>query len=319
MPLVVGIDEAGYGPTLGPLVVAASLWNAPADRVESDFWSALAPAIHRPEAHCDSALTVGDSKAVFDRSRGICSLERAVLAFAHALGADLNRLDHFLEWLGCAPHRDSALPWYRGLSHGLPLDPIRSAFGGVSARLSTCMSTSGIECCGLRAAVVPEDVFNERVRATRNKATLVVEQVLCHVAAAGRAAKGRDLWVFVDRLGGRAEYRRLLQQAFPDRHVHELEVTDTRSAYRLASADSDWHIKFVVDADRLRMPVALASMVAKYVREALMLEFNRFWRSRAPQLSPTAGYYTDAQRFLRDIATHVSAEGLATAAFMRLK
>ena len=39
MTLVVGTDEAGYGPNLGPLVVAASAWRlaAPADRAEEVF------------------------------------------------------------------------------------------------------------------------------------------------------------------------------------------------------------------------------------------------------------------------------------------
>ena len=45
MTLVVGADEAGYGPNLGPLVVAATAWEAAtdADGVEAAFAAAMSP------------------------------------------------------------------------------------------------------------------------------------------------------------------------------------------------------------------------------------------------------------------------------------
>jgi ribonuclease HII len=49
------------------------------------------------------------------------------------------------------------------------------------------------------------------------------------------------------------------------------------------------------------MSVALASMLSKYLREALMRRFNAFWRQYLPDVTPTAGYYNDGQRFLQDI------------------
>jgi hypothetical protein len=42
-------------------------------------------------------------------------------------------------------------------------------------------------------------------------------------------------------------------------------------------------------------------MVSKYLRELLMLEFNRFWQARVPGLKPTAGYPGDAARFFEAI------------------
>jgi len=44
-------------------------------------------------------------------------------------------------------------------------------------------------------------------------------------------------------------------------------------------------------------------MVSKYLRELFMKLLNRFWTDRVgAHLVPTAGYYTDGQRFLADIA-----------------
>ena len=53
------------------------------------------------------------------------------------------------------------------------------------------------------------------------------------------------------------------------------------------------------------LPVALASMVAKYTREVLMHQFNQFWASQVPGLKPTQGYPLDAKRFRDDIASSV--------------
>ena len=47
---------------------------------------------------------------------------------------------------------------------------------------------------------------------------------------------------------------------------------------------------------------AVGSMVAKYLREALMRRFNAYWRQHAPDVAPTAGSYTDGLRFLGDVA-----------------
>ena len=42
-------------------------------------------------------------------------------------------------------------------------------------------------------------------------------------------------------------------------------------------------------------------MISKYLRELLMHRFNAYWKSLIPEVQPTAGYYSDGVRFLRDI------------------
>ena len=42
-------------------------------------------------------------------------------------------------------------------------------------------------------------------------------------------------------------------------------------------------------------------MIAKYVRELIMLRLNRVFRGRLPELKPTAGYVQDARRYLKEI------------------
>jgi len=60
--LTVGIDEVGYGPTLGPLVVCAAAARGPLPRT----------------------VRIADSKKVFSQGRGVGTLEPAVLGFLQA-------------------------------------------------------------------------------------------------------------------------------------------------------------------------------------------------------------------------------------------
>jgi hypothetical protein len=58
-------------------------------------------------------------------------------------------------------------------------------------------------------------------------------------------------------------------------------------------------------------------MVAKYVREALMARFNEFWRRWIPEIEPTAGYSSDAARFLSDLQPVVHSAGVPRELFVR--
>ena len=301
MPLVVGIDEAGYGPTLGPLVVGATMWNVLPRNVKADFWEQLADCVTRAGKRGQWRLVVNDSKAVYNRKKGISTLERPVLAFACAAGLKCETLGELLIELNTPIESPDALPWYRDLNVPTPLGGPGSKFQAVAERLKRVLAATGLSCAGLSAQVVAEDHFNRRVRQTRNKAAVLIEQVLRLIQNAGERTGGQDLIVRVDRLGGRSNYRALLSAAFPERHLHVIDASEQCSRYRLASSQNDWYIEFAVDADKKHLPVALASMLAKYLREALMTRFNAYWRARAPELKPTAGYYTDARRFLADL------------------
>lgn len=320
MPLVVGIDEAGYGPLLGPLVIGATLWRVQSAAVGGDFWQFLKDGVCRSAGVKDARLPVGDSKKVFDRKRGLSTLERTVLAFARAARLQWRTLGDLLAALGFEAHATAGqFPWYSDFVRPLPAERARSAFEGAAERLGASMTVAGVVCCGLRAQIITEDAFNRRVAQTRNKAAVVLEAVLSLVQWAARQSGEQDLHVLVDRLGGRADYRAWLMQAFPERHAHVLEVSEGCSRYRLSTQRSDWHVTFRVEGEEHDLPVALASMLAKYVRELLMERFNAYWHTLAPELRPTAGYYSDAQRFLADIGPLLVRGGVPPERFVRTR
>lgn len=319
MPFVLGIDEAGYGPMLGPLLVGATLWRVEPRKADGDLWRELKGCMTRKPRKSEWRLHVDDSKAVFDRARGAASLERSVLGCAAVAGLTFDNLSALLravadDWAAAHP-----IPWYQDLSTPLPLDPARACSPTITRKLSEVMESAGVRLCHMAARVVTEERFNHRVEATHSKGAIVVEQVLRLIEQAAEQTAAQDLHIHVDRLGGRTDYRGLLQTAFPNRALTELEVGPRVSRYRLSSQSNDWIIDFSVDADKKHLPVALASMLAKYIRELLMDRFNAYWQRFMPTLIPTAGYYNDAQRFLADIEQVIDRSGVPRGQFIRTR
>jgi hypothetical protein len=60
-------------------------------------------------------------------------------------------------------------------------------------------------------------------------------------------------------------------------------------------------------------------MASKYLRELLMTRFRSFWLARAPEVKPTAGYFQDGRRFLRDIGPFRSRLNIDPEAFVRCR
>ena len=80
MPWVVGIDEAGYGPVLGPLVQAVVvLWLPPED---TTGWNALRSMIRQARESPDERVLITDSKAVYSRY-GLDGLESGIVRSLH--------------------------------------------------------------------------------------------------------------------------------------------------------------------------------------------------------------------------------------------
>ncbi len=92
-----------------------------------------------------------------------------------------------------------------------------------------------------------------------------------------------------------------MERAFPDSSVEVIAETSTLSRYRLARGPSRLTLSFALEGDARFFPASLASMTAKYVRDLLMIRLNRFFQGHLPELKPTAGYYGDASRYLREI------------------
>jgi hypothetical protein len=152
----------------------------------------------------------------------------------------------------------------------------------------------------LGCRVVDAAAFNRLIDRYDNKSVILFQQNVALLRAALAADDG-DLTLVADKHGGRHYYGELLANEFFGRPIRPVVESPARSTYRIDLADRRLNVAFLERADRSHLPVALASMVSKYVREALMRGFNDYWCGRVDGLAPTAGYYTDAMRFLAAI------------------
>ena len=85
MAALVGIDEAGFGPILGPLVVSSTTFLLPDHLLEADLWQILDRSVGRKRKRLAGRLLITDSKKAYSKSLGIKHLQRTVLASLRGL------------------------------------------------------------------------------------------------------------------------------------------------------------------------------------------------------------------------------------------
>lgn len=323
MPILAGIDEAGYGPTLGPLVITAVAVRVPPGDPEPDLWRALASAVSRGPAAGGDKIQIADSKAVFQRAKRdpLAKLEAGVLAALGAAGPVPRTFTALLSRLtaeGIAPDL-ARHPWYAGADPALPAAASDLRINGHAAALTEAAARAGVEFADFRSQVVCEAAFNDLVNLTRNKGSAHSTWTLRLIWNLWSRRRGEGLLLCLDKQGGRDRYGDLLMSAFPEAELQVLAEGAESSRYRLTDPGGTMEIRYEVGGEERHLPTALASMVCKYVRELMMEMFNRWWAARVPGLEPTAGYATDAKRFIAAVSSAAAEAGLPDGLWIRCR
>lgn len=297
MPWIVGIDEAGYGPNLGPFTQAAVSVFLPDG--DTAGWETLQPCLRRANARTheranttnDNRLCVDDSKKVYTKSDGFARLERGVFL---GLGLPTGTFTQLLASL-C----DTAIltelqgeAWFDGHETvPVQLKP-EAAFTLVE----------GVRIGPIAANLVPAPQFNKILAGSGSKGTILAAGLvgLLQTVTAALPA-GESVLVLCDKQGGRHFYAPLLQATFPGGWIVTECETPAESRYRVEGLGRTVTVVFRPRADADGVSVAWASMLAKYLREVCMRQFNRYWQTHLPDLKPTAGYPVDAKRFFAAI------------------
>jgi len=305
MVVLVGIDEAGFGPILGPLVVSSSSLSVPHNLLTSDLWEVLRKSISIRRKHLAGRLLITDSKKAYTRSLGIKHLQRTILTVLKCLGKEPSTLTEILELLcpSCLG-RLCEYPWYRDIAdYSLSMDIADKQVA--SAVLADDLVSNGIELLDLKSCCLDVAYYNKMTEAVKNKSNVLFSATCTLIKSAYDSFADDDLQIIVDRQGGRIRYRKELQRMFGDMELKILRESPTNSSYELQADDKAMRVHFVVGADDRFLPVSLASMVSKYLRELLVGSINRYFAGFSTVLKPTAGYWKDGLRFIEDIKTNL--------------
>ncbi len=304
MAVLVGIDEAGYGPLLGPLVISMSVFQLPDKSLNKDHWKVLKAAVAKDKKNLAGRLLITDSKKAYNSVVGIEHLQRTVLSFLfckNKMPANIYDIMGILcpECL----NRVIEYQWYKDIRQ------CQLSFDFDSINLSTSvlnrtLKKASYDILELQSFCLDVKYFNNQISVTNNKAVVSFTSICRFISQCFQKYGDDNLQIIIDRQGGRIDYTGQLMTMFPDCEVAVLKQSPKLSSYMLVSNGKKMKIHFVVKADDYHLPVALASMTSKYLRELLIEQLNRYFLAHHPQLKTTAGYWNDGKRFIKEINEH---------------
>ncbi len=325
MLVYAGIDEAGYGPLMGPLCVATSQWcieGACDPLAPPDLWKKLQRAVCRTSKDRRGRIAINDSKKL--KGTGAASehpmraIERGVLA---TLCTDEPR--------SIAPTTDTELfahlgvddpalhaAWYAG-SIDLPWACDAKHLKIATAMFRAAAVAGGITSHTLACKALDAEPINAAAQRGMVKTSIPWSLLIEHVQALSAKWPTTTIRVAADRQSGRMRYLDDLMRAFPREQLTIQHEDERESIYTIARDGAPLVISFTVEGETDHLPIALASMTAKYTRELWMARLNRWFAQHVQPLEPTAGYVKDGRRFLGEVRPALEAQGIAETRLIR--
>jgi len=345
MAFLVGTDEAGYGPNLGPLVISASVWHVPDDLDNGNnatvptclyrrLEAVVTPAPRRAVGAGMPPVAIADSKLLYHGGQGLRLLERGLWAawwaeqriLPDTLATPANGQEKVPGTFAAVWKRlagESAAGRRAALCDACdempaPLDADRQDIHRLGPTFEAALAAAGVRLLGLQSLAIFPAELNEALRRYGSKGEALSRWTLGLLARVLAPLGDEPIRVVCDKHGGRSHYLPLLVEFFPDCFIQSHGEGRQRSVYRFGPPHRRVEICFQAKGES-HLPTALASMASKYLRELAMRAFNTFWGPRVPGLRPTAGYPQDARRFRDDIAAAQQKLGIEDEVLWRVK
>jgi hypothetical protein len=280
MELVIGIDENGLGPRLGPLVVTAV-----AMEVESYDPKKLARALRR-HGYTDSKDVCASGSMADGEAKALATVACVTKTLPDDFDALLKAVSlEGPDWLrapcpsvGHEPCWGAALPMPRWATSDQVAEQTHA--------LGRILERHGVRLVSVRSSVLCASRLNAQIDKGTSKSRIDLHAFEDLAVALVREA-GREARIICGRVGMLKFYEPAFG-ALSNYLCAPLEESDHRSAYRLPRLGE---IEFTVDADRTQPPVALASLVGKLLREGFVERMNAFYDVRVDGLRRASGYH----------------------------
>ena len=278
---LIGIDENGYGPILGPLVVTSTSLKLQSRNFTliPDLWQLL--GIKKDPGSNLKRLLVCDSKTVFNTSRKKkLAAEETVLAFFYlCFGFLPESADQFLKTLlnysrsvlqkhtpeaPIATYNPLCFCWKKEL--GLGLNPERRRHILQSAeKLRKRAQKKGVALEKPRCFLLCPSLFNNGLK-SRNKSGLVLEASLNLLRS---HSDQEPFLAWLGKVGGLRYYREHISTLFgPQFTVTPTREEKNNSAYELSKANKTaGTITYLKDGEENSFLIALSSFFGKYTRD----------------------------------------------------
>ena len=312
MPWQIGIDEAGYGPNLGPFVmtlVAAAC--ARSRRRPVGFAQTLRAPLRRRRGRAahrrrlQASVFAGERLERSEKSvlAGMCeSLTRFQSLLEHVSAVDLPALRKEVWFIG-----DTALPT------SVEIDCLADLGSAWQAACESATVAWGFRQC----VVVPAPRFNDLIDKWDSKGAVLGVALTQLIEMHAHAPRGTAAFHhrqtrrpqlysasatrlrrrLRDRRGGRPLAKMSIAWTDSTGHPHHLHAKGGRDLVPRRAGIDDKQI-------RARTPDR---------------EFNRYWLTHVPGLAPTAGYPGDALRYFDAIRPVLTKLGIAERAVWRMR
>jgi hypothetical protein len=203
MGILIGMDEAGYGPNFGPLVVAATVWHC-ADTGEvasvtgrnhlkqSSAHASTGPtavAVARPKPKSDSRkltadyidlyrllrptisksasdrrIAIADSKELYTPGLGLRQLERGLHSVLRSMSQVLSCWSELIDYFAADPNdHHKRTCWPDGHNCALPIDAAHVELSRLEPRFTRACESAQIRPLFIRARLVFPAEFNDLI------------------------------------------------------------------------------------------------------------------------------------------------------------
>ncbi|MDJ0763690.1 MAG: hypothetical protein QNJ97_11965 [Myxococcota bacterium] len=286
---VIGIDENGLGPVLGPLIVTATAFDV--DQYDPKaFWD-----------HATAVIAADDSKKIFKKGH-LALAEQATLSWLSAFDMTPHTHADAVRLICMEPPIPMPCPPGERPGHCHPSDQALPAFQKTSSNIASAnvrpfLLEAGIRPVAVKAVSACPGAFNLATAPAKMNKFKLDFQLMTALAAALAKDTSEDVTVLCGKVGSTRRYRPWFSDFEFDPWWVETEMPEV-STYRVRQIG---RVSFVRDGDASHLPIAMASMVGKYLRELAMRDLNRRLASSTVRFASgyrdpvTAGFIADTR------------------------